>query len=195
MAIQQQRHSIDTVWELVMAPENDSKRFYLIDGELFSFPRARYRLPGVLIASLGACLHNHIDLRDLGIATLSAGYHPPNDLHTLLGPAIAFTSKARLPKPLPERYISVMPDLAVEIAAPGETLGHLRRKAMAYLNNGTVLVWIVLPEEKGVDVCRSVAGSRLDIEFIGQAGKLSGEDVLPGFELEMTRLFPLEARS
>lgn len=195
MVIQQQRNSIDTVWELVTAPENDSKRFYLIDGELFSFPRARYHLPGVLIASLGASLHNHIDQRELGIATLSAGYHPPNDLYTLLGPAIAFTSKARLPKPLPERYMPVMPDLAVEIAAPGETLGHLRRKAMAYLNNGTALVWIVLPAEKGIDVCRAVDGPRLDIEFVPQTGTLSGDDVLPGFKLEVARLFPITETS
>ena len=69
MVAQRQLHSIDTVWEPVTAPENDNKRFYLINGELFSFPRARYHLPGVLIASLGACLHNHIDQRDLGIAT------------------------------------------------------------------------------------------------------------------------------
>ncbi len=196
MLIQQRLHSIDTVWELVLAPENDSKRFYLIDGELFSFPRARYRLPSMLIASLSACLQNHIDQRDIGgIVTLSTGYHPPNNLYTLLGPAIAFTSKARLPKPLEERYISVMPDLAVEIAAPGETLGHLRRKAVTYLNTGTTMVWIVLPAEKGVDVCRSVDGARLDIEFVGQDGKLGGEGILPGFELEMTRLFPPEARS
>ncbi len=195
MAIQEQLHTVDTVWELATAPENDSKRFYLIDGELFSFPRARYRLPGRLIASLCACLQNHIDRRVLGFATLSAGYHPPDDRYTLLGPAIAFTSKARLPQDLPERYIPVMPDLVVEIAAPGETLGHLRRKAAVYLNNGSRLVWIILPAEKGVDVCRSVDGSRLDIEFVGQDGKLSGDDVLPGFELEMTRLFPIAESS
>ena len=195
MAIQEQLHTVDTVWELTTAPENDSKRFYLIDGELFSFPRARFRLPGRLIASLCACLQNHIDQHDLGIATLSAGYHPPDDRYTLLGPAIAFTSKARLPGDLPERYIPVMPDLAVEIAAPGETLGHLRRKAAVYLNNGATLVWIVLPAEKGIDVCRAVDGPRLDIEFVPQTGTLSGDDVLPGFELEMTRLFPIAESS
>jgi len=195
MAIQQQKLSIDTVWELVMAPENDSKRFYLIDGELFTFPRARYRLPGMLIATLSACLANHIDRHDLGIATLSAGYHPPNDRYTLLGPAVAFTSAARLPKPLHDGYVPVMPDLAVEIAAPGETLGHLRQKAIVYLNNGSRLVWIVLPAEKGIDVCRAVDGPRLDIEFVPQTGTLSGDDVLPGFELEVTRLFPITESS
>ena len=84
-----------------------------------------------------------------------------------------------------------MPDLAVEIASPSDSLAHLRRKARIYLDNGSSLVWILLPSHKGVDVCRSAAGSRLDIEFVGQDGVLSGEDVLPGFELALTKLFPV----
>ena len=31
---------------------------------------------------------------------------------------------------------------------------------------------------------------RLDIEFVGADGKLSGEEMLPGFELDLARLFP-----
>ena len=82
-----------------------------------------------------------------------------------------------MPKPLPDGWFSLMPDLAVELAAPGETLGHLRQKAAAYLRHGAGLVWILLPADKGVDVCRSADGARLDIEFVGQDGVLSGEDV------------------
>ena len=95
-----------------------------------------------------------------------------------------------MPRPLPEEWIPVMPDLAVEIAAPGETLGHLRQKAAVYLRKGTSLVWIVLPAQRGVDVCRLASGARLDIEFIGADGTLSGEEALPGFALELSRLFP-----
>lgn len=47
-----------------------------------------------------------------------------------------------------------------------------------------------VPAEKDVDVCRAADGSRLDIEFVGQDGVLSGEEVLPGFELAMSKLFP-----
>ena len=191
MAIEQPLHSIDTVWELVNAPENDDMRFYLIDGELFTFPRARYYVAGRVVASMSFAVHSFVDEHNLGMSLLGTGHHPPDDRYTLLGPAVSFTSKARLPSPLPDGYMPVMPDLAVEIAAPGETLGHLRRKAQVYLKDETALVWIVLPSEKGVDVCRSAVGARLDIEFIGQDGKLSGDDVLPGFELELSKLFPV----
>ncbi len=42
MAIQEQLHTVDILWELVQRPENHDQRFHLIDGELFAFPRARY---------------------------------------------------------------------------------------------------------------------------------------------------------
>jgi len=195
MVAQQQLHTVETLWELVCAPENDDKRFHLIDGELFAFPRARYALPGRLIASLMGYIYDHVERNDLGMTLLGVGHYSADDNHTVLGPAISFLGKARTPRPLPEEWIPVMPDLAVEIAAPGETLGHLRQKAVAYLRRGTSLVWIVLPTERGVDVCRSATGARLDIEFIGADGILSGEDALPGFELELSQLFPSAERS
>lgn len=190
MAIQQQLHTVDSLWELVQRPENDDQRFHLIDGELFAFPRARYALQGRLVASLLGYLAEHVERNALGLTLLGVGHYPAEDKHTVLGPAIAFTGKARLPQPLPDGWLPIMPDLAVELAAPGETLGHLRQKAAAYLRHGASLVWIVRPTEKGVDVCRPADGSRLDIEFVTHDGVLSGEDVLPGFELELKRLFP-----
>jgi len=185
-----QLHTVDTLWELVCAPENDDKRFHLIDGELFVFPRARYALQGRLLASLLRYIYDHVERNDLGETLLGVGHYSVDDKHTVLGPAIAFLGKARMPEPLPEGWIPVMPDLAVEIAAPGETLGHLRQKAVAYLRRGTSLVWILLPSQRGVDVCRSASGARLDIELVGADGILLGEDALPGFALELSRLFP-----
>ena len=187
---EQQLHNVDTFWNLVFAPENDDKRFHLIDGEIYVFPRARYALQGRLVASLLRYVYDHVERNDIGLTTLGVGHYSAEDTNTVLGPAIAFLGKARMPQPLPDEWIPVMPDLAVEIAAPGETLGHLRQKAVAYLRKGASIVWIVLPSQRGVDVCRSASGARLDIEFVGADGILSGEDTLPGFELELSRLFP-----
>ena len=83
-----------------------------------------------------------------------------------------------------------MPDLAVEIMSPNDTLANARKKASIYLDNGTTLVWIVQPKRQGVEVCRFVEGSGMEHEFVGQGGTLSGERVLPGFELEIDLLFP-----
>ena len=165
----------------------------MIDGELFAFPRARYALQGRLVASLLRHIYEHVERNALGETLLGVGHYPAEVNHTVLGPAISFTAEARLPEPVPDGWLPLMPDLAVELAAPSETLGHLRQKAAAYLRHGGSLVWILLPGDKGVDVCRSADGSRLDIEFVGQDGVLSGEDALPGFELALSKLFPVSA--
>ena len=189
MAIQQKLYTVDDVWELSHRPENENKYFYLIDGELY------YDMPpggehGRLALDIGLYLRLFIDKHDLGIATVETGYHPPDDRQTLLAPDVAYISKARAPQPFPKTLVPIMPDLAVEIISPTDSIAEVRRKAQEYLAKGTALVWIVRPADKGVEICRASEGAGLNIEFVGRDGSLSGEDVLPGFELELTRLFP-----
>ena len=83
-----------------------------------------------------------------------------------------------------------MPDIAVEVKSPSNTVAELRRKASIYLQHGTQLVWIVIPDRKGVEVCRLDDNGNMQTEFIGADGALSGEPVLPGFALELALLFP-----
>lgn len=189
MAIQQRLYTVNDVWELSHRPENENKDFYLIDGELFwTMPPGGEH--GSLAFEIAYRLRVFLEKHDLGKGTVETGYHPPDDRHTVLAPDVAFISKARAPRPFPKKYVPVMPDLAVEILSPTDSLQEIRRKATVYLANGAKLVWIMLPAEKGVDVCRASEGAGLNIEFVGRDGRLSGETILPGFELELKRLFP-----
>lgn len=189
MVIQQKLYTVDDVWELSHRPENDNKYYYLIDGELF-WDMPPGGVHGDLAAELVYRLRSFADGQDLGKFTVESGYYPTDDPHTLLAPDVAFISKARAPQPFPNKFVPIMPDLAVEIMSPTDSLQAVRRKAAVYLANGTALVWIVLPVEQGVDVCRAGEGSGLNIQFVGRDGCLSGEDILPGFELELNLLFP-----
>ena len=150
---------------------------------------------GQLTALLTFFLQNFVLKHRLGIVTVETGYHPPDTRLTLLAPDVAFLSEAKAPVPFPDKFVPTMPDLAVEIASPSNTLPEIRRKAAVYLEHGARLVWILLPAQKGVEVCRLVEESRLEIEFVPQTGKLSGEELLPGFELELSSLFPLSELS
>ncbi len=194
MTMQERLLDVDAVSELMRQPEFADKRFYLISGVMYEMSpvKRRHSKLAVIISSI---LLRVVDEGHLGEVHTEIGCYPHGDRRTLLAPDVAYFSHASLSQQPEDEFLSVMPDLAVEIPSPSDSLKQLREKARIYLDNGSRLVWIVLPEHKGVDVCRFVDGSRLDIEFIGQAGKLSGEGVLPGFELEMTRLFPLETRS
>ena len=189
MVIQQKLYTVDDVWELSHRPENENKHYYLIDGELhWDMPPGGEH--GNLALEIGYHLRVFLQNHDLGKGTVETGYYPPGDRHTVLAPDVAFIGKSKAPQPFPKKFVPAMPDLAVEILSPTDTLRAVRRKAEVYLAHGASLVWIVLPEEKGVDVCRAGDGAGLNIEFVGRDGKLSGEDILPGFELELKSLFP-----
>lgn len=68
-------------------------------------------------------------------------------------------------------------------------MAELRRKALIYLDNGTQLVWIINPIGRIAEVCRLGEDGQFQSETVGIDGKLDGEDVLPGFELELRKLF------
>lgn len=188
MKIWQGRYDIDDVWEIVHRPENDAKRIELLDGQLIEFPPAGFQ-HGVLAAEMCFHLFDANERASLGLVTARCGYHPPDDRWTLLGPSAAFTRKERVQYPLTKRYAARMPDLAVEIASFCNPLDWVHRKLPKYLQHGTQLVWIVIPDKKSVEVCRLDASGKIQSEFIDADGSLSGEQVLPGFSLDLTALF------
>ncbi|MCY3797077.1 MAG: Uma2 family endonuclease [Chloroflexi bacterium] len=189
MATQERLLDIDAVSELMRQPEFADKRFYLLDGVIYEMSPVK-RLHSRIANRISMFLGVFVEERDLGEVHGEIGCYAPGDRSTMLAPDVAFFSHARLSQQPENEFLSVMPDLAVEVASPSNTMPQLRRKARIYLDNGASVVWIVLPSERGVDVCRSADGARLDIEFIGADGLLAGEDALPGFELELSRLFP-----
>ncbi len=189
MATQERLLDIDAVTELMRQPEYADKRFYLMDGVIYEMSPVQ-RVHSRLANRIGMFLGIFVEKHDLGEVHTELGFYPARDRRTLLAPDVAFVSHARLSQQPEDGFLSVMPDLTVEIASPSDSLAQLRRKARFYLDNGSRVVWIVLPSQRGVDICRSATGARLDIEFVGADGVLSGEEALPGFELELSRLFP-----
>ena len=163
--------------------------FYLIDGELFwDMP------PGFLHGHIAGLIFHYLLIfaakHNLGKPTVESGYYSADDRSTLLAPDVAFVSKEKIPLANPTQLLAAMPDLAVEILSPSNTMAELRRKAAVYLANGTELVWLVLPERAGVEVRRRDADGEPASEFVARDGSLTGEPVLPGFSLDLHKLFP-----
>ncbi len=188
MAIQEKLYTVDDVWRLAQLPENEHKHFYLTDGELF-WDMAPGYTHGRLAGHIFRYLLNYAEAHDLGDGSVESGYYPAADRHTLLGPDVAFFRKENVPPADHKQFVPRMPDLAVEIQSPSNTRAELRRKAAVYLANGTELVWLVLPERASVEVWRLGRDGQPASELIDKDGRLSGEPVLPGFELELQRLF------
>ncbi len=180
-------YDIDDLWQIACDPDND-KRYELIEGELVEMPTPGEE-HGYLTVLLAKFLVDYVIEHQLGRVTADSGFHAKDDRYTLLGPDIAFRRLDPVAEPASRKWVPVMPDLAVEIKSPSNTMPDLRRKAALYLERGTQLVWILIPAEKSVEVCRLDTSGKLQSESIDAGGALSGEQVLPGFSLELSALF------
>jgi Uma2 family endonuclease len=106
-------------------------------------------------------------------------------------PDVSFVRFGRLPnEQLPEGFIRIPPDLAVEVISPRDFAKDTDEKVAEYLAAGVRLVWVIHPESKTVLVYRadgSIVGLR-------ERDELSGEDVVPGFRCRVAEVFaPLSA--
>ena len=99
-------------------------------------------------------------------------------------PDVAFVSTARLTGDKTKGF-SIPPDLAIEVVSPSDVQSRIAAKALAYLNAGTRLVWVLEPVTKTVTVYRS----ERDIKMLTQEDTLTGEDVVPGFSCPVAQLF------
>ena len=99
-------------------------------------------------------------------------------------PDVAFVSTSRLTGDKTKGF-SIPPDLAIEVISPSDVQSRVAEKALAYLDAGTRLVWVLEPVSKTVTVYRS----ERDIEMLTRDDTLTDEEVVPGFACPVECLF------
>jgi len=87
-----------------------------------------------------------------------------------------------------DKFIYVPPDFIAEVVTPTSNLKKLKEKMLEWMGNGVRLAWLVNPYEKTTHIYRE--DSSVDL-VEGFDKTLSGEHVLPGFELELAPLLEL----
>jgi Uma2 family endonuclease len=92
---------------------------------------------------------------------------------------------------VPTGYVTLAPDLAVEVLSPNDLDYETDQKIEDYLAAGVPLVWVINPQSKTVLIYRadgSIQGLRANDE-------LSGEGVVPGFRCRVGDIFPGKSRA
>ncbi len=84
-----------------------------------------------------------------------------------------------------EKYIPLCPDFVVELMSPSDTLEKTRAKMKEYMDNGASLGWLINRKQKQIEIYRRDR----DVEILESPQTLSGEDVLPGFILDLTEIW------
>ncbi len=82
-------------------------------------------------------------------------------------------------------YVPLCPDFVVELRSPTDSLEELQAKMQEYIDNGARLGWLINPQDRQVEIYRQ--GQQ--VEVLQAPLTLSGEDVLPGFVLNLQRIF------
>jgi Uma2 family endonuclease len=158
----------------------------LVDGELLE--REMGQKADAIAATIIYFLLRYVREHDLGLVNGGQGSYQifPDAPNKVRIPDVSFTRKARVPADGPaEGHGRVAPDLAVEVISPNDTAKDLTRKINDFLGAGIPLIWVVDPDTRTVQVFR-LDGSAQNLK-IGDF--LDGEDILPGFRLEVASIF------
>ncbi|AFY79543.1 MAG: Uma2 family endonuclease [Hydrococcus sp. C42_A2020_068] len=83
-----------------------------------------------------------------------------------------------------ETFVPLCPDFVVELRSPSDVLTKLQAKMQEYMENGARLGWLIDPQRKVVEIYRP----NREVEILRSPRFLSGEDVLPGFILELSEI-------
>ncbi len=182
MAVQEKLYTADDLWEM-SAQVDGEKRLELIEGAVYQMTPTGGE-HGEVVWELTLFIGNHVKAHQLGRVTAAeTGYRLAPK--TVLAPDIGFISAARVPERLPKKYISMAPDLAVEVISPSDSYSRTMKKVSLFLCYGTRLVWLVDPDEKTVAAHSSAGVRPLTVD-----DTLEGGDVLPGFRLPVKDIFP-----
>ena len=83
-----------------------------------------------------------------------------------------------------EKFAPICPDFVIELISITSALNQLQSKMQEYLNSGLKLGWLIDPQNKKIEIYRQNQSR----EIVSLPTTLSGENVLPGFNLELDKI-------
>ncbi|AFZ50250.1 Uma2 family endonuclease [Dactylococcopsis salina] len=138
-------------------------------------------------ARLTQQLMNWTDQDGTGIAfDSSTGFKLPNGANRSPdGAWIPLSRWQELTQKQKEKFIPLCPNFVIELRSPTDKLIDVQNKMQEYLDNGTELGWLINPQDQQVEIYRQNQG----IEVLDQPDFLSGEEVLPNFQLDLRAIW------
>ncbi|MEG4623930.1 Uma2 family endonuclease [Microcoleus sp. w1-18aA5] len=115
----------------------------------------------------------------------SGGFTLPNGADR--SPDASWVKKERWDALTPEQkdsFAPLCPDFVVELRSRTDSLKKLQEKMQEYIDNGAKLGWLIDRQNQRVEIYRPGQ----DVEIIQNPRTLSGEEVLPGFVLDLAEI-------
>jgi Uma2 family endonuclease len=99
-------------------------------------------------------------------------------------PDVAWIKKDRWDALTPEqqkKFPPIAPDFVLELMSPSDDLKDTQAKMQEYIDNQVKLGWLINPQTRQVEIYRQ----NQPVEILNSPTELSGEDILPGFILDL----------
>ena len=99
-------------------------------------------------------------------------------------PVVSWIKKERWDALTPEqkqKFPPIAPDFVWELMSPTDSLKDTQEKMQEYMNNHVKLGWLINRKTRRVEIYRQGQ----EVEILESPAELSGEDVLPGFVLNL----------
>ncbi len=184
MAIAAPPQRIYTADDLLAMPED--LRVELVRGELIPMPPPPGGEHGNLTDLVSSRASVFVADHDLGHTfAAETGFLIARNPDSVKAPDWAFVAKWRLLGEVTEKHVPLAPDLLLETISPSDTRREVAYKIELWLAAGVHMVWELDPAERRLTVHRPNQPPR----FLSATDTLSGEDILPGFELPLSRVF------
>ncbi len=185
MAVGERLYTAAEFEQFADSSENVDRLLELVNGEIVE--KMSTEDHAMCATNILTPLANFAHPRKLGRVLMEVRYRRQGDDYNARIPDISFSSAKR---PIIKRgSVPELPDFAIEVQSPDQSLKALREKAHYFLANGTRLFWLVIPGKQLVEVYTATDEQVLDVN-----DTLSGGDVLPEFTLAVKDIFsdPME---
>lgn len=180
MVLDARKISVHEFDKWVHQSENEATNYEFIGGEIVEVvSNSKSSNTGLFI---GSFITIHVYNNDLGHTTGADGGYQIGDERYI--PDIGFISKTRMPELEDAAYISIAPDLAVEIVSPTDSSRQITIKIGNYLAAKTT-VWVVYPKDEEVEI---YAPNQAVVKLT-KDDDLDGGTILPGFRLLLKTIF------
>ncbi|MGK7944547.1 MAG: Uma2 family endonuclease [Microcystaceae cyanobacterium] len=84
-----------------------------------------------------------------------------------------------------EKFAPLCPDFVVELMSPSDSLTKTRVKMEEYISNGARLGWLINRQQQQVEIYRQDQ----TVEILNNPSAVSGEDILPNFNLDLSEIW------
>lgn len=116
----------------------------------------------------------------------STGFKLPNGKD--ISPDVAWIKKERWDSLTPQqqnKFAPIAPDFVIELRSSSDNLKPLQEKMQEYIDNGVKLAWLIDRKQRKVFIYRPGQA----VEELDNPQTLTGEDLLPGFILDLSLIW------